>query len=135
MSRRQIIDQLCLGPRPKLFDLKPLMSSGDDAETPRSVYVTADIMAVVAYPFPDTPDGARLGKFRAWLDDFVDGARISVSEDPDNKPPYTMLARVHRVEDEFWSIRVNEPLCTAGIRSLGAFWSLDEFVALTWGKT
>ena len=86
------------------------------------MYVSADVLAAVTPPFADTLEGERLGMFRAWLDDFVDGARISVSEDPDRKPPYAMLARVHPVDDEFWSIRVNEPLDTAGIRSLGAFW-------------
>jgi hypothetical protein len=98
------------------------------------MYVSADVLAAVTPPFADTLEGERLGMFRAWLDDFVDGARISVSEDPDRKPPYAMLARVHPVDDEFWSIRVNEPLDTAGIRSLGAFWKLNEFVALTWAK-
>ena len=67
------------------------------------------------------------------LDDFVDGAFISVSEDPRGKPPETMLARVDRVENEFWSIRVTEPDNTAGIRSFGAFHALNEFVAVTWG--
>jgi hypothetical protein len=131
MSRQQILDQVCNAQRPKLFRVKPLMGN---EEPPRMMYITADIMAAVEYPFADTLDGDRFGKFRAWLDDFVEGARISVSEDPDRKPPWTMLARVHRVQDEFWSIRVNEPLETAGIRSIGAFWNLDEFVALTWAK-
>jgi hypothetical protein len=44
-----------------------------------------------------------------------------------------MLARVENVEDEFWSIRVTEPIDTAGIRSFGAFFALNEFVAVTWG--
>jgi hypothetical protein len=133
MSRREILNRLCCGERPRLFELKPVM--GDDTdETPRSMYVNADILAVVTPPFPDTLEGERLGQFRAWLDDFVDGAEISVSEDPDRKPPETMLARVKPVEDEIWSIRVHEPLETAGIRSLGAFWALNEFIALTWAK-
>jgi hypothetical protein len=132
MSRSQILAELWAGQRPKLFILKPLM--GDDEETPRIVYVTADIAAAVEFPFSDTVEGERLGHFRAWLDDFVAGAYISVSEDPDRKPPWTMLSRVHDVRDEFWSIRIHEPLATAGIRSLGAFWSLNEFVALTWAK-
>ncbi len=31
-------------------------------------------------------------------------------------------------------MRVNEPLETAGIRCLGAFWALNTFVAITWTK-
>jgi len=117
--------------RPRLFELKPIFS--EDDETPRTMYVSADILAAVTPPFADTIEGERLGKFRAWLDDFVDGARLSVSEDPRGKPPDTMLARVEEVEREFWSIRVTEPADTAGIRSFGAFWALNEFVAVTWG--
>jgi len=74
-----------------------------DKTTPRTMYVTSDVLAAVAFPFPDTLEGDRLGKFRGLLDDFVGGSRISVSEDPDDKPWSTMLARVHEVKDEFWS--------------------------------
>jgi hypothetical protein len=45
-----------------------------------------------------------------------------------------MLARVHPIEKEFWSIRVTAPEETPGIRSLGAFSDKDDFVALTWEK-
>jgi hypothetical protein len=45
-----------------------------------------------------------------------------------------MLARVHPVEKEFWSIRITAPEDTPGIRSLGAFSNKDDFVALTWDK-
>jgi len=130
MLRQQILESLLDEDRPELFELKPIFSQDD--ETPRTMYVSADILAVVTPPFDDTLEGERLGKFRAWLDDFVDGARLSVSEEPRGKPPDTMLARVEEVEQEFWSIRVTEPADTSGIRSFGAFWKLDEFVAVTW---
>lgn len=102
----------------------------DDAA--RTIYVSADIMAVVMPPFADTGDGLRLGEFRAWLDGFIEGNDLSVAEDPDRKPPDAMLARVKPVEDEFWSIRVTSPEDSPGIRSFGAFSNLDEFIALTW---
>src|SRR6266508_1214335 len=102
MSRDQILARLCSGPRPKLFNLKPMWGEKDKT-TPRTMYVTSDVLAAVAFPFPDTLEGDRLGKFRGLLDDFVGGSRISVSEDPDDKPWSTMLARVHEVKDEFWS--------------------------------
>lgn len=64
----------------------------------------------------------------------MQGGELTVAEDPDNKHPETMLARVHCVEDEFWAIRVTDPEETPGIRSFGAFSDKDEFVALTWEK-
>jgi hypothetical protein len=102
-------------------------------DTARILYITADVIAVVTPPFADTREGERLGEFRAWLDGFIEGnAELSVSEDPDQKPPDAMLARVKPVEAEFWSIRVTHPDETPGIRSFGAFSDLDQFVALTW---
>lgn len=101
-------------------------------ETARTMYVSSDIMAVVTPPFADTLEGERLGKFRAWLDGFIEGAYGSVAEDPDEKPPAAMLARVHPVDAELWSIRVTEPENTPGLRSFGAFAAKDDFVALSW---
>lgn len=113
----------------KLFQLEPILT-GD--ETARAMYVSADILAVVTPPFPDTEDGRRLGEFRSWLDSFIEGCQLSVAKDPDLKPADTMLARVHPVKDEFWSIRVTDPEDTPGIRAFGGFVCKDEFVALTW---
>jgi hypothetical protein len=113
----------------KLVKLKSLLT-GD--ETVRTMIVSADIFAAVTPPFPDTIDGLRCAEFRGWLDGFLEGGEISVAEDPDQKPRSTMLARVHPKDEEFWSIRVTDPDDTPGIRSLGAFWNRDEFVALDW---
>jgi hypothetical protein len=98
------------------------------------MYVSPEIMAVITPPFADTVDGERMGEFRAWLEPFILGGELSVAENPDNKPPETMLARVHPVEKEFWAIRVTDPDTTPGVRSFGAFSAKDEFVALTWEK-
>jgi len=103
-----------------------------DEDQARTVFVSADVFAVVTPPFADTEEGERLGEFRAWLDGFIEGGQLTVCENPDLKPYDTMLARVHPVEAEFWSIRVTEPETTPGIRSFGAFSFTDEFVALTW---
>ena len=62
----------------------------------------------------------------------MEGAEISVAEDPHDKPPDVMLARVDPIEAEFWSIRVTEPEETPGIRAFGAFTQKDTLVALTW---
>ncbi|HEY1543183.1 MAG TPA: hypothetical protein VGG01_12300 [Xanthobacteraceae bacterium] len=103
-----------------------------DDDAARTIFVSADIDAVIAYPFADTPDGLRMAEFRAWIDGFIEGNDLSVAEDPNRKPRDTMLARVNPAEAEFWSIRVTDPEDTPGVRSFGAFSALDEFVALSW---
>lgn len=127
MSILLILDCLLAGRR--LIE-RPSAFTG--LETARTMYVTPEISDLTTPPFPDTEEGDRLGELAAWLDNFSEYGEISVSEDPDNKPPSTMLARVHPTDAEFWSIRVTEPGCTAGIRVLGAFATKDTFVALTW---
>lgn len=135
MSRKHIITFLLRGNKlvkHKSLDFESLGIPQD--ETARTLYISADISLAVSFPFPDTPEGERLGEFRAWLDNFIEGAELSVAENPDQKPPDAMLARVRPVEAEFWSIRVTLPEATPGIRSFGAFSDKDEFVALTWEK-
>src|SRR6266849_6510238 len=96
----------------ELFKLESLdfeiWGIGQD-ELPRTMHVSADVMAVVTPPFSDTVDGERMGEFRAWLEAFIQGNQLSVAENPDKKPPETMLARVHPIEKEFWAIRVTDP--------------------------
>ncbi len=55
---------------------------------------------------------------------------MSVGEDPDNKDPDALIARVHPIQDEFWDLRVTAP--KPGIRAFGGFAELDAFVCLTW---
>jgi hypothetical protein len=101
-------------------------------ETARTMIVSPDILAEVTPPFPDTEDGRRLGEVRAWLDNFSEDGEISVAENPFEKPPNAMLARVDPPGDEFWSIRVTDPEDTPGIRGFGGFSEQDWFVAVTW---
>jgi hypothetical protein len=129
MSIVTILFQLAKDER--LYELQSLFT-GD--ETVRTMIVAPDILAAVSPPFPDDEEGRRLGEFRAWLDSFVEGCELSVAEDPDRKASDAMLARVHPVADEFWSIRVTEPEDTPGIRAFGAFGSKDMFIALTWER-
>ncbi|KUO54109.1 MAG: hypothetical protein APF80_14820 [Alphaproteobacteria bacterium BRH_c36] len=103
-----------------------------DGVTPRMMYVTPGIENVTRGPFGDLPEDERLAEFAAWLESFVEFGEVTVAEDPHNKPPDVMLARVDPVEDEFWSIRVTDPDEYPGIRALGAFVAHDEFAALTW---
>jgi len=127
MSRQQILERL-LAER-AVYKLESLLT-GD--ETVRTMIVAPALFADVMPPFADTPQGERLGELRAWFDAFMEGAEITVCENPDRKPPDTMLARVHPVKEEFWSVRVTDPADTPGIRSLGAFSNCDEFIALRW---
>lgn len=115
----------------RLFELRS-MFTGD--ETARSMIVSGEVLAAVTPPFPETEEGRRLGEFRGWLDSFLEGGELSVAENPDRKPPDAMLARVHPVEAEFWSIRVTLPEDTPGIRAFGAFAEKDKFLVLTWDK-
>ncbi len=126
MSIRPILEVL-LGD--KLFELASLFT-GD--ETARTMIVSSDILAAVTPPFPDTPEGLRLGEFRAWLDNFMEGGEISVAQDPFRKPPDAMLARIDPVASELWSVRITEPEQTPGVRGFGGFAEKDKFVALTW---
>jgi hypothetical protein len=127
MSIEPILDKLMCDK--KLFELESLLTG---SEIVRTMVVSSDIAAAVTPPFPDTEEGLRLGEFRRWLDAFMEGCELSVAEDPFRKPADAMLARTAPVEDEFWSIRVTEPDDTAGLRSLGGFFGLDKFRALTW---
>jgi hypothetical protein len=113
----------------KLFRLESLYT-GD--ETGREVMVSADVSAATMPPFPDTLMGERLAELRAWLDAFLELSEITVSEDPDHKPPDVMLARVNPIREQFWSCRITLPAQTPGIRAIGGFNGKDKFIALTW---
>ena len=74
----------------------------------------------------------RLAEFAQTLDAFSEGGRISIAQNPDQKPWDVVLARVHPVSAEFWSIRVTAPEETPGIRAFGGSVGKDEFAVLTW---
>lgn len=113
----------------KLFELESLFT-GD--ETARTMIVTADIDAVVHPPFADTEEGERHGALRDWCDNWLEGGEFTVAENPDDKPRDAMIARVHPVDAEIWSLRVTDPDDTPGIRVLCAFAGQDKLIALTW---
>lgn len=98
----------------------------------RTLYVTPDLDAYTQPPFADTLCGERFAAVAQFFDAFCELNMITVSENPDRKPPDVMMARVKPVEDEFWSMRITEPDETAGVRVFGGFCGQDAFVALTW---
>lgn len=110
----------------KLYCLESLLTG---AETVRTLFVSQEVLDGLAQPYP-IDKAHRLSEFREFLDAFLEGGRFSVAENPDLKPEYAMLARVHQVADEFWDFRVTAP--KPGIRAFGAFAEFDTFVLLTW---
>lgn len=126
MSIRALVRQLVL--RGRLID-RPSSFTNSKA---RRMFVTPAIDAIAKHPFPETSDGIRHAELAAFLDAFCEMNEITVSENPDRKPRDVMLARVHPVKYEFWSLRITDPENTPGIRVLGAFCAKDEFVALLW---
>ena len=98
----------------------------------RRMFVTLEIDGHAQRPFPETFDGNRFAELASFLDAFCELNEITVSEDPDKKPWDVMLARVHPVNEDFWSMRIVDPPNTPGLRLLGGFCAKDEFVALKW---
>lgn len=96
------------------------------------MFVTPEIDGIARRPFPETFEGNRYAELAAFLDAFCEMGVITICEDPDRKPWDVMLARVHPIQDEFWSMRITDPPNTPGLRLLGGFCAKDEFVALQW---
>ena len=111
----------------ELSVLKPLIPS---QKVGRTMFISKEINAVAHPPWAASRNGDRLAKMRAWLDAFVEGRKISVSENPDNHPRETFMARTKPVRDQVFDIRCIEPI--PGIRVFGRFVELDTFIALTW---
>jgi hypothetical protein len=63
----------------KLFRLPSLVCGYD---TPRTMYVSLEILDDVKGPFAETRDGERLAEFRQTLDAFSENGEFSVAEDP-----------------------------------------------------
>lgn len=110
--------------------LSYLPSRGGGDEHPRLVIVSPEVLEIVVPPWPQNHEARRHAALRGLLDGFTEGDRFSVAEDPFNKPPWAMLARVHPVGAEIWDIRSCDP--RPGIRAFGRFSATNTFVALTW---
>ena len=99
-------------------------------ETPRSMFVSADVFGAVDGPWPDTRDGRRQAMLRSLFDGFTEGDRFTLANNPFVKPSKTMIARVAPVEAEVFDFRCLDP--RPGIRAFGRFAEQDVFVALSW---
>jgi hypothetical protein len=108
----------------KLFDFDPV------EETPRKLYLSVEVAdGLFASPTEDL-DGIRRAGAQAVLESFVDGGFLTIAEDPFDKDRTAMMARVDPVNWEIFDFRCLDP--EPGIRVLGSFCAIDEFVALTW---
>lgn len=94
------------------------------------MFVSKEVLEIVAGPWSDNWDGMRLSRLRALLDGFTEGDFITVAEDPFDKEACAIIARVHPVSEEVWDFRCLDP--RPGIRAFGCFAETDTFIALTW---
>lgn len=98
-------------------------------ETPRTIFISEEIREAVYPPFPDDKKVLH-AEFRQHLDAFLEGAMISVGDDPRTKAAHAMMARVAPSEDDFFDIRVTTPW--PQIRAFGGFAEKDTLVLVTW---
>ena len=94
------------------------------------MFVSEELADAVMMPWEDTDTEYRFGQLLQTLNNFTEGRRISVAEDPYDKHKKTFLARLDPIQDEAWQIRSIAP--KPAIRVFGHFAFKDTFVALTW---
>jgi hypothetical protein len=98
----------------------------------RDLFVSSEVLSDVCEPFPETREGIWLEAFRATLDHYSSGRRMTVSERPPrDRPPRTLLAKPqHATIKDVWDFRSLD--ADDGIRCFGAFGGRNLFIALTW---
>jgi hypothetical protein len=99
-------------------------------DSPRAVFVSAEVMEIVNGPPWSGNDGRRYARLRALLDSFTAGDFITVAENPRDKDARAILARVDPIAAEVWDFRCLDP--HPGIRAFGRFSEMDTFVVLSW---
>lgn len=80
-------------------------------------------------PWDNVNDEFRGSQLRQFLDQFTEGKKITISEEPYKKPNTTYMAPIDPVEDRVFDIRNRDK---PAVRVLGAFAERDVFVALIW---
>lgn len=94
------------------------------------MFLSADLDELISPPWSPSREGRRHARLRAFLTSFVDGAFITVANNPFDKDARAILARVDPPEAEVWDFRCLDP--NPGMRVFGSFAEKDTFVALTW---
>ena len=94
----------------------------------RHLVMSSEVRQAIIDDFPDEYD--RHAALLDFFQNFAEQGLLSVSEDPNEHPPNTMVARNNPVGWELWDFRVYAG--TKSIRVCGGFACKDTFVALTW---
>lgn len=94
----------------------------------RHLVMSSDVRAAIIDDFPNEYD--RHAAMLDFFQTFAEQGLLSVSANPDEHPPDTMVARNRPVSWELWDFRVYAG--KQSIRVGGAFACKDTFIALTW---
>jgi len=109
----------------RLFRLKPINEKDDQR---RTVLLSEELHRMVSGPWADGAMGARCARLRGDLENLVTAEFITACWDP-FKARNEQIGRLHRVEDEVWDLRSQEP--KPGLRAFFRFAEKDVFVVLT----
>lgn len=97
----------------------------------RELFVSNEVFDAVSEPYPSTREGIQLEAFRATLDHYSSGLRMTIYERHRDKPPHTMLAKPrHPKIKDVWDFR--SLAADDGVRCFGCFGGPNLFIALIW---
>ncbi|MBN9308225.1 hypothetical protein [Devosia sp.] len=97
-------------------------------EVKRHLVMSSDVRAAIIEEFPDEYE--RHAALLDFFQTFAEQGILSVSENPKEHPPNTMVARNSPVAWEMWDFRVYAG--KKSIRVCGGFACRDTFIALNW---
>ena len=107
----------------RLYHLSPAFTG----YTKRRMYVSPEVNDFVVGPWRDEKTSRQGNALRAVIDRYLDGRRVTVSNDKDAD---VNMKQLTPTSDEVWEIRSKkEP---PAIRVFGSFVKKDIFVGLTW---
>lgn len=91
----------------------------------RAVYLTADLLSLLEGPWSNVGWERRWYRARQFLDDFIDGKRLTLRSAPRKKSSCDM-SLLDPEADEIWELRCRDP--KPGIRIFGSFAERDVFM-------
>jgi hypothetical protein len=107
-----------------------LYSEFEGEETPRAMFVSREVAELTHEEWTGKPGEMLRATAAGVLQSFVAGDWLTIGEDPFNKDSAAIMARVDPINYEIFDFRCLAP--KPGIRILGCFIDVDEFIALTW---
>jgi hypothetical protein len=102
----------------KGMELFCLESQDWGPDTPRTLFLTREVLDAVTPPLPATPKGLH-AEFRQQLDAFLEMSLMSIGLNPKTKASDALMARVCPVEWELFDFRITSPY--PQIRAFGVF--------------